>query len=318
LNSDWTKRTYKTDKYQGSWEDPSTASTQPARGYGTAGVAWEWMMDVCNRCGTNLWINIPHLTINPTDFPNGNNFNNEYVHKLAVLIRHGVDMRAVSLKNLVGGSANLNQLGTKDRAWYISNGGVAMCDPLAANLKVYVEYSNELWLRGQNTWLNNIAGPALGLGWDQAGAWCEVRAWRAFEDVFGTDKGRVINVAGPIVQTTAASVDPLFTAVYDNSSRNPWNTRPEVWKVPTYVSPGYQLGIGGQADYGTDPNLATDWPNAIASIKGQLATFKASMQSSHGIPLVSYEGGQAFDRYQLQLHQLRVLYPVVGGDGREL
>ncbi len=293
-NKDWTNRTQKTDKYQGSWTSGSGFDSKTG-----GGVAWEWMVDLSNRNKSDMWVNIPHLTVDPADFPNGDDFNNEYMHKMAILLKTGVDMGNVSLKNYVGGKGNLNQLVNKSAADYISMGGKQTGDPLNNTLKIYIEYSNELWLREQTTYAYNKA-PAVGLdGAAQFGAWAEVRMWRAFEDVFGANSNRLIKVAGPLVQALANFVDPLFTTVYNNPAKNPWNVKPTSWKTPTYINPGYELNATyGPAWFGNDPNLVADWGAALASVTGHLRDFKTHMNSTYGISLVSYEGGQAFDRYQ--------------------
>lgn len=291
---EWTNRTLKTDPYQGSWE----SGTDQPRGVKTVGVAWDWMIDLCNRAGSNIWVNIPHLTIDPDDFPNGTDYLNEYVYKLAILIKTGVDMKGVNLKDKVGGAANLNQLGSKTAQDFINMGGIKTTDPLASNLKVYIEYSNELWMRGQHDYLV-AKGSTLGLGWEKVGAWCEVRMWNAFKDVFGSDaSSRIVNIAGSIVNFDMTSISGIFADIYNNTSsnRNSWGIKPSFWKIPTYVPVGYFTGVG--EIYGNNPDIENYWKNEVDFMVTDETNFKNSMWNTYQIPLISYEGGHHIGRYQ--------------------
>jgi hypothetical protein len=92
-----------------------------------------------------MWIAVPYRAINPDDFPNGTNFYNEYVHQMAILLKTGVDMRGIGLKDKVGGAANLNQLARKTKQDFLNWGGGDIGMKLDGNLKIYLEYSNEVW-----------------------------------------------------------------------------------------------------------------------------------------------------------------------------
>lgn len=289
---DWTKRTLKTDPYQGSWD----AGKDQPRGVTTVGVAWDWMMDLCNRTSTDMWINIPHLTIDPADFTNGDDFNNEFALKLAILIKTGVDMKAVDLKSWVGGKGNLTQLANKSAQDFINAGGVKTCNPLGTNQKVYVEYSNEMWMRQQADYGYSKASAAGLSSTDQFAAWAEVRSWRAFECVFGINSSRLVKIAGPMAGVkTDAEVNTLFTSVYDNAGKNPWLTKPNAWKLDSYINPGYRLG--GGVTYGNDPNVIQRFQDEVTQSVNAITAFKNSMKTNHNIPIVSYEGGQHFERY---------------------
>ncbi len=252
---DWNNRTRKGDTFQfggtmtgdtngdGCWDD-IPKRTQPD-GRATTGVADAWCADLCNRNQSDMWVNIPYKTINTSDFPNGDNFTHESVHKLAILLKSGVDMRGVDLKSTVGGKANLGQLSGKTKADFIAWGGVDTGIVLNRGLKIDVEYSNELWCcaRPQTKWVAD-EGVKLGFtgGWDRRfGGWAEVRSWKAFHDVYGANDSTVINVAGPTHRedATAGAFAHFYNDVYNNTPRNPWAVKPKVWK--------WASSIGGSA-----------------------------------------------------------------------
>jgi hypothetical protein len=296
-------RTRKADGIQaGKWMGPKGSdgydTDQPpsvqSDGRNTWGVAVEWLIDVVNRNQSDMWLNIPYRVINSDDFPNGDDYSNEYVHKLAILLKTGVDMKAVSLKNWVGGKANLGQLSGKSKQDFINAGGSDTGYSLSSNLKLYVEYSNEAWCcsRPQVKWLEQQRSK-VGLQnsqWDRRWwAWAEVRVWKAFQDVFGKDAmgNRVIRVAGPTHREngTAGAFAGFFNDVYNNTAanRNPWRNTlgvyPDAWKWASY--------IGGHPD---------NWNASVNTDATNNKNFAAAMKSTYGLKyFLSYEGGQHLD-----------------------
>jgi hypothetical protein len=133
----------------------------------STGVAFEYMVALCNATRKHMWITVPHLA---TD---------DFVTNLARLIRYGAD-------------ANGNP--------YTSEVSNPVWAPLNRDLKVFVEYSNEIWSNGysfpQGDWAR-VQGQALGLTPDpqarfNARRFCQV--WRLFENVFGSSD-RLVKVA---------------------------------------------------------------------------------------------------------------------------
>jgi|GEM_PF-6060040 len=128
------------------------------------GIAFEHMVALCNTTNKNMWINIPHLA---TD---------AYITNLARLIRFGAD-------------ANGNP--------YTSAVSNPVWPPLNSALKVYVEYSNEIWSNGgsfpQGNWAQ-AQGAALGISKEQFNARRFCQVWRLFQNVFGSND-RLVKVA---------------------------------------------------------------------------------------------------------------------------
>jgi len=91
--------------------DTSQYQTQPGYGWQGKGGAWEYAIELANETGKDIWINVP-LQVD-----------DDYVTRLAQLLRYGGD--------------GINP--------YAAPQAAPLFPPLAANLRIYVEYSNEVW-----------------------------------------------------------------------------------------------------------------------------------------------------------------------------
>ncbi|MBX7245518.1 MAG: hypothetical protein K1X53_08460 [Candidatus Sumerlaeaceae bacterium] len=182
----------------------------PATGFSgnrTTGVAFEHLVALCNASHKDLWINVPHLA---TD---------DFVRKLAKLIRFGSD-------------------GTNPYDGVTSNPVYA---PLASDLRVYVEYSNEIWSNGnsfaQGNWAQDQA-TSIGISKAQFNGrrFCEV--WSTFQDVFG-GSSRLVRVAA--VWTGLSSYTQPFLQEINayGPTLNP-PTEPDVLAATTYFGNGIQ------------------------------------------------------------------------------
>lgn len=299
----WSQRTLKGDPKQegrnmaGGINDQDF-STQPD-GRQTNGVAFEWEVDLCNRLNADMWINVPAKTMDPADFPNGDDYNNEFVYKMAILMKHGVDMKNVNIKSLVGGKNNLDQLKTFDRQWFVDRGGEITGDPLNTNLKVYVEYANEVWCCGDGNYRPSAVwarSKSDDIGFESNAhwlfaPWAEIRSWKAYEDVFGAN--RIVKVAGS-ASAWLTRIDDAFNRVYNNVSnnRNKWNIRPDKWKWANYTRAG-----GTPADAA---NFRSEWTaGLIERAEGPRVNnlswreLRDHMRDVYGLALIGYEGGQS-------------------------
>ncbi|HCN27363.1 MAG TPA: hypothetical protein DIT64_00935 [Verrucomicrobiales bacterium] len=122
------------------------------------GVAYEHIIALCNAANKDLWICIPHLA------------DDDFITKLAQMIRFGSD------------GVNPHTAPVADPAFA----------PLNPNLRVYVEYSNEIWSNGfsfpQGNWAEAKAAQQ-GITRPQFNARQFCRVWRVFEQVFeGNDR----------------------------------------------------------------------------------------------------------------------------------
>lgn len=180
------------------------------------GIAFEHMVALCNATNRHMWINVPHLA---TD---------DFVTKMAQLIRFGAD-------------ANGNPYTT-----VVAN---PVYPPLNSNLKVYVEYSNEIWSNGnsfpQGNWAQMRAAQ-LGLTREQFNARRFCQVWRIFQNVFGS-ANRIVKVAA------------VFTA-NENYTRQFLN---EIRSFGPTLSPAQEPDIIAPTTY--FGNGIQDWAHARAN-----------------------------------------------------
>ena len=154
-------------------------------------VAYEWMIDLCNRRNTDMWVTIPHRTINRTMAEEPS----DYGLRLCLLVKTGVDMRQVDLGPI------LTRLSAMTTDELVTAGGVRACEPLQPRRKLYVEYSNETW-NGMFKQSHYCCDEGEAFGLDEkrwtAGfryhAWAAIRLFRAADLVFGPDSPRVVKV----------------------------------------------------------------------------------------------------------------------------
>ena len=150
----------------------------------------------------------------------------------------------------------------------------ASLDP---SLRVYVEWSNEVWNGGfPAKAYAQSKGAALGLAGSDASAsyyvYASVRVFEAFEAVFGKGSARLVKViAGQAAYT--GPCDNHMKALAD-AVVNPNGTKPDVYAVAPYFS-------------GTTLQTLS---SAIATT-AQWTRDDITCASAKGLPVVSYEGG---------------------------
>jgi hypothetical protein len=148
---------------------------------------------------------------------------------------------------------------------------------LDPSLRVYLEWSNEVWNGSfpQNAYAA-AEGQSLGLSGSDAAAsyyvYEAVRMYEAFEAVFGKGSPRLVKV----LSGQAAYDGPCTNDVkaLSDSTINPRRTMPDVYAVAPYISGTTVAAVSG----------------AIAGIKSGLQS-NATCAAMASLPLVSYEGG---------------------------
>ncbi|HVW24396.1 MAG TPA: hypothetical protein VHC69_03460 [Polyangiaceae bacterium] len=150
-------------------------------------------------------------------------------------------------------------------------------DNLDPSLRVYLEWSNEVWNSGfpQNAYAASKA-KSLNLAGDDAAAsyyvYASVRVYEAFEAVFGAGSPRVVKVlAGQAAWT--GPCDAHMTALKD-ATINPKGTMPTVYAIAPYFS----------------GNTTGDLSSALPTVN-QWTSDSKKCASAGELPLVSYEGG---------------------------
>ena len=222
------------------------------------GLPYEWMIDLCNLTGQDLWIQVPHVA------------SDDLIRRLADLIADRLDPR----------------------------------------LRVWFEYSNEIWngidpYVAQQNKARTAAADHFGVAFadvtnDQI-AWgsghLQGLALKTFEDEWrargGTDD-RLINVLASFVANTRFSQRALDAAKEIDVNL------PEVLAVTNYFGYGTHGDIYALHPFGAEPG---NWPpdlfdRTAAVVRRNLyataASWRASANTAHaaGVPLVAYEGGQ--------------------------
>ncbi|MEK7412418.1 MAG: hypothetical protein AAB263_03750, partial [Planctomycetota bacterium] len=181
----------------------------------STGIAYEHMVALCNAANKDMWISVPHLA---TD---------DYVTRLANLIRFGSD-------------------GVQP---YTSVQASPVHPPLAAGLRVWVEYSNEVWSNGysfpQGDWANTQA-VAAGITKQQFIARRYAHVWRIFQQRFG-GTAQLVRVAGIWTGQTSYT-NPMLTELRDYGATLSPAVAVDVIAPTTYFGNGIQDWIYEQAN----------------------------------------------------------------------
>ncbi|MCY3017698.1 MAG: hypothetical protein NTW87_01525 [Planctomycetota bacterium] len=203
----------------------------------TSGVAYEWMIDLCNTLNKDAWICCPHMA------------NEEYQRELAKLIR----------------------------------------DNLKPGLKVYIEWSNELWNGFQPAMFNYTANKGMALKLDTDKKKCNykyntyaaVRLFKVFDETFQNDHSRYVKVLSP--QHGAFPISETMLAALQDPAINPDGVKADAAAYGVY----FGFYANGKTATETLKQVAADIPNHVNILKKQ-----KEMADKAGLVLISYEGGQ--------------------------
>lgn len=288
---------------QTNWSDrplPGWASfnRNPGNAYGWVGIGGplEHVIRLANETGKDVWLNVPARA---TD---------DYVRKTAQLFAFGSD----GVNPYTAPQAN------------------PVYPPLNPGLKLYVEYSNELWntssafrqsadncqaasnelsstggnspLNFDKSW-NGVTWTAGGAGFDWNKCWRRIAKRGAeistiFRSVYG-DQAMMTTVRPVLMSQLGYAGGPLFAGVqmmlgyYDNFGGNFVATP----RPPNY----YFYGAGGSAYYGPavgDTTVDQIFADPGMNPSGFTPQLQADMAlvSALGLKRVAYEGGPSLDR----------------------
>jgi len=256
-------------------------------------VAHEWMIDLCNRNASDLWVTIPHRTITHAtgDQPC------DYALRLCLLVKTGVDMKDADLKPL------LDRLATLTPDQLTAAGGTKTCEPLKPRLKLYVEYSNETWNGGfKQAHYCCDEGEALQLDKNRwtAGfryhAWAAIRLFRAADLVFGADSPRVIKVLA--TQSANPWIAGQHLEVLRDAKLNPWTVKAGAIATAPYF--GHEVE-GAAAD-------AVERLRAAIRKSGEESAKHRKLADEAGLKLIAYEGGQHVFKKAAGINRDPVMY----------
>lgn len=248
-------------------------------------LAYEWMIDLCNRKNANLWVCLPNRVIDRTGFIGGRE---NYIKKLAILLKTGVDMGDTNLEQAI-----FSDLKSMTRHDFILNGGKSVCEPLASHLKIYIEYGNENWNANfPQTTYGAEEGLAMDFGWGPVSAgrlfsaYASLKLFEEFAAVFGQNATRIETIL-PIQRHGIFYTDLSFTEIFDDPVFNPNGILPEYISGATYFSNG---------EDGADANIAQIMLEDISGIMDEVRGMRtyleeAGTERNHHFGLISYEGG---------------------------
>lgn len=240
-------------------------------------AAYEWMIDLCNRTGADLWLTVPHRTVRHTlgDQPA------DYVLRLMVLVKTGVDLGELDLHPM------FDRLGRLTPEELVAAGGVRTGEPLKTSLKVYLEYSNETWNGGfkQSQYCCD-EGLLAGLDVNRwtAGfryhAWAALRVFRAGELVLGPDSPRLVKVLA--TQSANPWIAGQHLKVLADPKLNPWGIKASAIATAPYF--GHK--VDGKALDAMERMRESIRKAAADSAKHR------EIADGAGLRLIAYEGGQ--------------------------
>jgi len=256
-------------------------------------VAYEWMINLCNRMNADMWVTIPHLTVNHTITEEPS----DYALRLCILVKHGVDMRQVDLKPM------LTALVTMTDEEFVKASGVKTCEPLKPGLKLYIEYSNETW-NGMFKQAHYCCdqGEALGLDKNRwtAGfryhAWAAIRLFRAADLVFGSNSPRAVKVLA--TQTSNSWIAGQHLQVMNDPKLNPWRVKADAIATAPYF---------GHKVQGDSSDAAEQLRAAIRKSAEESAKHR-KIADEAGLKLIAYEGGQHVVKKAKEINRNLVMF----------
>ena len=199
---------------------------------GSRGMAYEWMVELCNDVGSRCWVNVPCRTVSAADgmaLP-------DYSLRMAVLIKTGVDMLSVDLAPLVP------KLSSMTAAQLVAAGGKRTGQALAAGLRLHCELGNEMWWEKECKDYGTAQAVAMGLP-DMNGnhhnswyAFGQLQVIRAFEAVFGAgSKTLYRQFSGQAGNTWLVGNTGPHMFVLDSTKFNPANISIEGYAIAPYL-----------------------------------------------------------------------------------
>lgn len=226
-----------------SWSErtPADYYTQTTE----SGVAWEYIIELCNLTHKNAWINIPHQA------------DDGYIQQLAQMLK----------------------------------------DQLDPSLKIYLEYSNEVWngIFSQNSYAADAAAALgyTGQPWERTWKYTAKRSadiFYIFETVFG-NSDRLVKV----VPSQAANpwLSNEILTFFEDPFYNPHQVTADVLAIAPYFggSVGDDLVAEGVVGSISIPEILQRAAATQPGVFGWMDESK-TVADNHGLQLMAYEAGQ--------------------------
>ncbi len=226
--------------------------SKTANHYGTAGVAYEWQIDLCNRVGADIWITVPHLTVEDYEADPCSN----YWVSLANLIKQQLDPNL----NVIVEYSNETWNSMFTQGSYCGSRGVSMGfdpDSYSASFFFHVYAAMRLHkvfldvFSDQPSRVRTVICGQAGSGWEgdkNWGCYCQMRALQ-------------------------------------NSTINPWGLVPDYYSIAPYAGGGLN---GASATIRTEWTASV--AGSVEGITAQINTMDAHYTTV--LPICLYESGQ--------------------------
>jgi hypothetical protein len=198
----WSQRISKTANHYNS------GNSQPLDGGTGYGVAYEWMIDLCNRINADMWVCVPHRA------------DTNYARELATLVR---DNLSASHKVYVEFSNECWNDGFSQTGWLDNQTNI-------------VGLPNPLRYGGRNIYGFGNGGDCR---WSEY-VWFACRTMDQFNKVFGTNSPRLVKVlAGQVSWDGASNYNSMcgyHLACLQTTSCNPWGVKIDAYAQAPYYS----------------------------------------------------------------------------------
>lgn len=238
------------------------------------GIAYEWMIDLCNRKNADMWVSLPHQSTV------------EYWTALANLIKNNLNS---NLKVYIEYS---------NETWNDGFGG----EWNSATNSWNDWYGTDKWNRGQNSycrqkgvWENLPGAPN---NYYQGGAYSvykSLQVFQAFQDVFGAAAmgNRVIRVCSWSGNFDIA--DKAFAGVLNSTTWNPKGQKVDIGAIAPYIQDEHLSNNTTVRLDGAASNIATKFRTEVdrlySATNGGIA-HAVNIATKYGFKLGTYEAGQ--------------------------
>ncbi len=236
---------------------PKTANhSNYAQWYGTP-VAFEWMIDLCNRTNKHMWINIPHRA------------DDNYVTQLATLLRNTLN-------------SNLNiYVEYSNETWNYT----------------FQSRSDNGGMNGQLNWVQaegarlGLPGTPNDYQGQSYYVFRSLQIFKQFNDVFGSSSGRLRKV---LAYSGNEDVAKQSLNIIDNSSYNSHNIKPDIFAVAPYVGDNATVTTSNaSADFRSKVDASVASGGYTQKFKTVVDAYNAA-HSSNKMVFSIYEAGQHY------------------------
>lgn len=236
-----------------NWSE-RTAKTANHYTTSNGAVAYEWQVDLCNRVGADIWITVPHRTIESYE----SNASNNYWTQLASLLQSQLN-------------SNLNiYLEYSNETW--SGGSAFQQGDYAGNRGVQMGFDQDHYTA--KFYFHVYAA---------------MRLHKVFLDAFAGQTHRIKTVVSGQDGSMWGTQQQMLALNNQTNSQgakpelNPWNLTPTYYAIANYINTGD----------GAASNIRSAWSSELADA-AQYYQQVVNAITPEGMELIAYEGGQHY------------------------